>query len=281
MLVVPSCGVIFLIKLSTKTHQVGTEINTIGQTHIQLDLIPDPVSVIIVDKLSHGMILGESVLRSGCAILDLKDNILQWYVRKWKVQQHGIAGFESIGPITPQTGDANIDLFSSKGERPGVCNLEALMIKTNCNPICQKAYRTPLSKRKLVEDSIAEMLDHDIIEPSSSAWASPITLVPKRDNSTRFCIDYRKLNAETENSHPIPLIRDLLDEMGGTKGSFRVNSTNFDKSSQVSVSNIAQKIPKITLVSIMKACQILGCNSEYFWRYSLSNFLFCFTFLPS
>ena len=64
-------------------------------------------------------------------------------------------------------------------------------------------------------------------------------------------------------------------------GSFRVNSTNFDKSSQVSVSNIAQKIPKITLVSIMKACQILGGNSEYFWRYSLSNFLFCFAFLPS
>ena len=61
-------------------------------------------------------------------------------------------------------------------------------------------------------------------------------------------------------------------------GSFRVNSTN---GSQVSVSNIAHKIPKITLVSIMKACQILGCNSKHFWRYSLSNFLFCFAFLPS
>ena len=64
-----------------------------------------------------------------------------------------------------------------------------------------------------------------------------------------------------------------------TNGSFRVNSTNFCKSSQVSISNIAQKIPKITLVSIMKACQILGCNSEYFWRKSLSNFRFAF--LPS
>ena len=61
-------------------------------------------------------------------------------------------------------------------------------------------------------------------------------------------------------------------------GSFRVNSTNGSKRS---VSNIAQKIPKITLVSsIMKACNILGCNSEYFWRYSLSNFLFCIAFLP-
>ena len=98
-----------------------------------------------------------------------------------------------------------------------MCNLEAL-IKTNCKPICKKAYRTPLSKRKLVEDSIAEMLDYDLIETSSSAWASPITLVPKRDNSTRFCIDYRKLNAETEkNSYPIPLIGGLLGGMGGSK----------------------------------------------------------------
>ena len=47
-------------------------------------------------------------------------------------------------------------------------------------------------------------------------------------------------------------------------GSFRVNSNS---DSQVSVSNIAQIIPKITLVSIMKACKILGCNSEYCWRY--------------
>ena len=66
-----------------------------------------------------------------------------------------------------------------------------------------------------------------------------------------------------------------------SNGSFRVNSTNFDKSSQVTVSNIAQKIPKITLVSIMKACKILGCNSEYFSRYSLSNFLFYYAVLHS
>ena len=226
-------------KIVGKTHQVcylhktprlqavnGTEIQTIGQTQIQLDLIPEPISVIIVDSLSHDMIIGESILRSGCAILDLKNNVLQWYGRKWEIQQNSVSGFESIGPITPQTGNANIDalirenadLFSAKGEKPGRCDLEALTIETHCRPICQKAYRTPLSKRKLVEDSIAEMLDHDIIEPSSSAWASPITLVPKRDNSTRFCIDYRKLNAETEkNAYPIPLIRDLLDEMGGSK----------------------------------------------------------------
>ena len=67
----------------------------------------------------------------------------------------------------------------------------------------------------------------------------------------------------------------MVTAMG--KGSFHVNSTN---GYQVSYSNIAQKIPKITLVSIMKACQFLGCNSEYFLRYSLSN-LFFIAFMPS
>ena len=54
-----------------------------------------------------------------------------------------------------------------------------------------------------------------------------------------------------------------------------VNSTNFYKSSQVTVSNIAQKFLKLLQMGDrMKSCKSLGCNSEYFWRYSLSDFLF-------
>ena len=66
-------------------------------------------------------------------------------------------------------------------------------------------------------------------------------------------------------------------------GSFRVNSTKFDNFSPVTVSNITKIIPKITLVSIVKACQMLGCNSEYLWRYmySLSKCLFYMACLSS
>ena len=56
------------------------------------------------------------------------------------------------------------------------------------------------------------MLKSDVIEPSSSPWASAIVMVTKKDGSIRFCVDYRKLNGLTlRDSYPLPRIDDCLD----------------------------------------------------------------------
>eukprot|EP00795_Rhopilema_esculentum_P001442 gene1442-biopygen10090 len=53
---------------------------------------------------------------------------------------------------------------------------------------------------------------------SSSPWSSPVVLVKKKDGTTRFCIDYRKLNAVTrKDSYHLPRIDDALDSLAGSR----------------------------------------------------------------
>ena len=43
-------------------------------------------------------------------------------------------------------------------------------------------------------------------------------LVRKKDNSWRFCVDYRKLNAITQqDAYPLPRIDESLDALSGSK----------------------------------------------------------------
>ena len=78
--------------------------------------------------------------------------------------------------------------------------------------------RYPLAQRDIVEAELQKMLDNDIIEPSSSPWASNVVLVKKKDNSVRFCVDYRRLNEVTKkDAYPLPHIGDTLDALSGNK----------------------------------------------------------------
>uniref|UniRef100_A0A146MBF8 RNA-directed DNA polymerase n=1 Tax=Lygus hesperus TaxID=30085 RepID=A0A146MBF8_LYGHE len=84
-------------------------------------------------------------------------------------------------------------------------------------PIRQSPRRIPPHRLEEVEKMVTEMETNGVIEPSSSPWASPIVLVKKKDGSTRFCIDYRKLNSVTKrDSHPMPRISDLVGALEGS-----------------------------------------------------------------
>ena len=59
------------------------------------------------------------------------------------------------------------------------------------------------------------MEEMGVITPSSSKWAAPIVLVPKKDGTTRFCVDYRGLNGVAQfDAYPMPRVVDIVDKLG-------------------------------------------------------------------
>lgn len=64
---------------------------------------------------------------------------------------------------------------------------------------------------------LSDMLHEGIVKPNTSQFSSPVLLIKKTDESWRFCVDYRRLNALTvKDRFPIPTMDELLDELGGS-----------------------------------------------------------------
>ena len=85
----------------------------------------------------------------------------------------------------------------------------------DANPICQPPRRLPFHQRGEVRQLLDNMLSRGEVEPSQGPWSSPIVLVKKKDGSTRFCIDFRQVNAVTrKDAQPLPRIDDTLDTIG-------------------------------------------------------------------
>ena len=79
-------------------------------------------------------------------------------------------------------------------------------------------YRVPETKKQIIDDEVEKMLVKEVIRPSVSPWSSPIVLVTKPDGSTRFCIDFRKVNSVTKkDAYPLPRIEETLNVLGGSK----------------------------------------------------------------
>ena len=74
----------------------------------------------------------------------------------------------------------------------------------------RRRYLTPPQQAE-VEHQVRGSLASGVIRPSSSPWASPIHLVPKKDGTWRMVLDYREMNKRIQgDTYPLPLISEIL-----------------------------------------------------------------------
>jgi hypothetical protein len=80
-------------------------------------------------------------------------------------------------------------------------------------PVHIRPYRYGLALKTKIENQVQDMLASGLIQNSSCPFSSPILLVKKKDQSYRFCIDYRHINSNTaKGQFPVPIIDEFLDE---------------------------------------------------------------------
>lgn len=105
------------------------------------------------------------------------------------------------------------DAFARSSTELGKCSLLKHRIETaEAAPVRQPMRRTPQAFEGEEDKYLKEQLEAGVIQPSSSAWASPIVMVRKKTGDVRVCIDYRKLNERTiKDAYPLPRIDMCLD----------------------------------------------------------------------
>jgi hypothetical protein len=111
------------------------------------------------------------------------------------------------------------NIFVKDKNELGKCGFVKHKINTgNAKPIKLPKYRAVGKRKKIIKEEIDKMLKKGVIKKSTSPWASPVVLVPKKNGKIRFCIDYRDLNKITEKDvYPLPKIDDMLDTFNGSK----------------------------------------------------------------
>lgn len=82
--------------------------------------------------------------------------------------------------------------------------VECRMDTGDHKPIRQPLRRQPFEYLKVIDKQVADMTEHGTVEPAASPWAGNVVLVRKKDNTLRFCVDYRQLNRiSKEDSYPL------------------------------------------------------------------------------
>ena len=220
----PQCASIMSLPVSFPE---GTEVLFEGVTDYLHISISNSIS-----KVKKGKILIGAVNSSSQSVILNKENAT------FKITPNDEFDIERQIPDGPETGAPDLTHLTheqqleiekilnnnnkgiSKNETDiGYCNKLYHQIDTgNHPPIATRQWPLPHSTKLLMKEECDKMLKMKVIEPCNSPWRSPCLIIKKRNNSYRYCIDFRSIKAITkEDNYPLPRIETILESMSGAQ----------------------------------------------------------------
>ena len=110
------------------------------------------------------------------------------------------------------------DVCTVDPDNPARTDLVKFFIETDPKmlPISRSPYRRHKKIQEEINKIVRKLLAQGQINRSTSPWASPVVIVPKKDGGLRFCVDYTWLNKATKKMHyPLPRMDDVLESFQG------------------------------------------------------------------
>lgn len=179
------------------------------------------IEILVVSQLPHLLILGMDFWLAMGIIPDLRQRVWHFSEQPPTCSISGIQTESSLNPLQQETLEWLVaEKKKTMGTSIGRTHLvqHEIELVPGTKPIKQRYYAVSPAKQQIIDAEIEKMLQDDIIEPCKSPWSSPVCLVKKKDDSYRFCVDYRQLNAVTrKDAYPLPLISSILDRLRDAK----------------------------------------------------------------
>lgn len=198
---------------------------------LQLGGYRQTVSVFVMHEMAEDLILGQDWFVQTAATIDYQNRCIyfgtQQRVTLYWDKPLGVA--PTLTPLDFSNADIGstrsdqymailrdfADVFQESARQPTTRLAQHAIRLKDPTPFKIRRYQYSQAKREAIREEVSRMLAAGVIRRSHSAFSSPVVLVGKKDGTHRFCVDYRQLNAQTEDEvSQLPPIQETLRDLG-------------------------------------------------------------------
>ncbi|XP_046686615.1 uncharacterized protein LOC124372281 [Homalodisca vitripennis] len=183
----------------------------------------EELSVCVVPSLQQSLILGIDFWEHMHIVTDMRNRKWDFVPKNTQIFCSSIGGITSGDNLAPEERGKLQELieghFKDEPASLGRTDRVKHVIDTgDAQHIKQRYYSVSPARQKLINEKLDRMLHLGVVEPSQSAWSSPIMLLDKPDGSKRFLVDFRAVNAVSrKDAYPLHQVTTILDRLRDAK----------------------------------------------------------------